>query len=313
MEKKTLSFVIPCYRSENTISRVVDEIIETVGKRENYDYEIVCVNDCSPDNVYQVLVGLAKQNKNIKVINLAKNMGKHAAVLAGYAHVTGDYIVNMDDDFQCPGYALWDLIDPLILEDYDFTTASYVRKEQALWKNLGSNINSLMSQMLLGKPKGIRFENFSAMKRFVMDEIVKYTNPYPYLEGLVLRVTHNIKTVVMEERCRADQNVTGYTFYKSLALWINGFTAFSVKPLRLATLAGIFTAAVGFVVGIIMVIRKLVDPNVVLGYTSLACIELFLGGMILMCLGLIGEYIGRIYICINKSPQYVIKEKINIT
>ena len=309
MEK--ISFVIPCYRSEKTISVVVAELIETVHQRENFDYEIICVNDSSPDNVYQVLEALAEGNSRIKVINLAKNMGKHAAVLAGYAYADGSYIVNLDDDFQSPGYELWKLIDPLVQEGFDFVTAHYKRKEQAAWKNAGSAVNNLMSRLMLGKPKGLRFENFSAMKRFVMEEIVRYTNPYPYLEGLVLRVTRNIKTVEMEERGRADKNATGYTFSKSLALWINGFTAFSVKPLRLATFTGIATAAIGFIYGIIMIIRKLLGWNVVLGYTSLLVVQLFLGGMILMCLGLVGEYVGRIYICLNKSPQYVVRNTIN--
>lgn len=310
---KKISFVIPCYRSEKTIEKVINEILETVALREEYDYEVICINDCSPDNVYEVLKNLAAQNHKIKVINFAQNRGKHAAVLAGYSFANGDYIVNLDDDFQSPGCNLWQLLDPLIGDGYDFVTARYKRKEQAAWKNMGSAVNNLMSQIMLGKPRGLRFENFFAMKRFVKDEISKYTNPYPYLEGLILRVTHNICSVEMEERGRADDNATGYTFTKSLALWINGFTAFSVKPLRFATFAGGVAAVIGFVYGIIMIIRKLLGLNVVLGYTSLVVIQLFLGGMILMCLGLVGEYVGRIYICLNKSPQYVVRDTINIT
>ena len=132
------------------------------------------------------------------------------------------------------------------------------------------------------------------------------------LEGLVLRTTRNVKAIEMEERERADSNTTGYTLAKSIALWINGFTAFSVKPLRIATFVGMMTALAGFITGIIMVIRKLINPVIAMGYTSLAVIMLFIGGMILMCLGLVGEYVGRIYICINKSPQYVVKNTINV-
>lgn len=310
--KNLISFVIPCYRSQATIKKVIDEIIEVVAQRAEYDYEIICVNDGSPDNVYAVLKVLAESNSKIKVINFAKNMGKHAAVLAGYAYVTGEYVVNLDDDYQCPACELWRLVEPLIQDECDYATAKYPQKKQAAWKNFGSNINMLMSEMLLGKPKNLRFENFTAMKRFVMDEMVRYDNPYPYLEGLVLRTTHNVKAVEMEERERADTNSTGYTLLKSIALWINGFTAFSVKPLRLATLVGMVTALAGFVTGIIMVIRKLLNPAIAMGYTSLAVIMLFLGGMILMCLGLVGEYVGRIYICINRSPQYVVKNTINV-
>ena len=310
--KNLISFVIPCYRSEATIKLVIDEIIEVVAQRPVYDYEIICVNDCSSDSVYTVLEDLAKNNQKIKIVNFAKNMGKHAAVLAGYAYASGEYVVNLDDDFQCPTIELWKLLDPLIYDGYDYTTAKYPEKKQAAWKNLGSNVNVMMSEALLGKPKNLRFENFTAMKRFVMNEMARYDNPYPYLEGLVLRTTRNIKAIEMEERERADSNTTGYTLVKSISLWINGFTAFSVKPLRFSAFAGFFTALAGFITGLIMVVRKIINPEIVMGYTSLAVIMLFLGGMILMCLGLVGEYVGRIYICLNKAPQYVVKNTINI-
>ena len=313
-EKRVLlSFVIPCYRSEKTIKKVTDEIVETVSQRPDYDYEIICVNDASPDNVYNILQELAAENKKIKVVNLVQNMGKHAAVLAGYSFVSGDYIVDLDDDFQSPTYELWKLLDCVEKDECDYATAHYRQKKQAAWKNFGSNVNVLMGVVMLDKPKELRFENFSVMKRFVVNEVIKYTSPYPYLEGLVLRVTRRIKMVEMDERERADNNKTGYTFRKSVALWLNGFTAFSVKPLRMATFLGILTALIGFLTGTVMIIRKFVDPDIVMGYTSLAVIQLFLGGMILMCLGLIGEYVGRIYIGQNKAPQYVVRNTINLT
>lgn len=310
--KNLISFVIPCYRSEATITQVIDEIIEVVGQRPQYSYEIICVNDCSPDNVYSVLVDLARKNKNIKVVNFSKNMGKHAAVLAGYSYISGEYVVNLDDDFQCPTTELWKLLDPLISDECDYTTAKYSVKKESAWKRLGSKVNILMSSMLLGKPKNIHFENFTACKRFIADEMAKYPNPYPYLEGLLLRVTRNIKEIPMEERDRADNNTTGYTFFKSISLWINGFTAFSVKPLRISTFVGMLTAVIGFVFGVYTVINKLLNPDIVLGYTTLAATQLFLSGLILMCLGMVGEYVGRIYICINKAPQYVVKNTLNI-
>ena len=174
-----LSFVIPCYRSEGTIRKVTDEIAEVVSQREEYDYEIICVNDFSPDNVYQVLQSLAGENKKIKVVNLAKNMGKHAAVLAGYSVARGAYIVNLDDDCQCPTYELWKLLEPVEQDVCDYATAHYHRKKQAAWKNLGSSANTLMSSVMLEKPQSLRIENFSVMKRFVAEEMIKYTSPYP--------------------------------------------------------------------------------------------------------------------------------------
>lgn len=311
--KTLLSFVIPCYRSELTIEKVVDEIIETVSQHEDkYDYEIICVNDCSPDGVFVVLKRLAKVNHKIKVIDFAKNMGKHAAILAGYAYVEGDYIINLDDDFQCPVYELWRLLEPVESGQYDCSTAKYDKKQQSFIKNIGSDINRIMSSIMLNKPRDLRFENFSAISRFVIDEIVKYNKPYPYLEGLIYRVTTRVVVVEMNERGRCDGMATGFTLRKSLSLWLNGFTSFSIKPLRIATVLGFISAVIGFVVGIIMAVNKIIHPEVPAGYTSLLAVQLLLGGIIMILLGLIGEYVGRIYICLNNTPQYVIRGKINI-
>ena len=311
MRNTLLSFVIPCYRSEKTISKVVDEIIDVVSTRDRYDYEIICVNDSSPDDVYTVLQELARSNGRIKVVDLAKNMGKHAAVLAGYSFVTGDYVVNLDDDCQCPTYELWRLLEPLEREGYDIATARYPEKKQAKWKNLGSSVNALVSTFMLEKPKDLRFENFSIIRRYVMDESIRYDGPYPYLEGLFLRVSRRIAFVDMKERDRGDNNGTGYTFKKSLSLFVNGFTAFSVKPLRISTFMGVLTALIGFLMGLFMIVHKLVTPDVLLGYTSTMVVQLFIGGLTLMSLGMLGEYVGRIYISMNKSPQYVVRETMN--
>lgn len=307
-----LSFVIPCYRSEHTITDVINEIIDVVSEKPEYDYEIIAVNDCSPDNVYDVLKKIASHNHKVKVINFAKNMGKHSAVLAGYSVVNGQYIVNMDDDYQCPTPELWRLLEPVEKEGYDVSTANYTEKKESAGKRFGSRINSWMSETMLEKQKGLRFENFSIMKKYIVEEILNYKNPYPYLEGLILRVTRNIKTVQMDERNRGDDNATGFTFRKSLSLFINGLTAFSVKPLRFAAFAGFIFAFIGFIYGVVIVIRKLVQPFVPMGYSSIMAVILFSSGLIMIMLGLIGEYVGRIYMCINDSPQYVIKDTINI-
>lgn len=306
-----LSFVIPCYRSELTIEAVISEIIDTVSlKQSEFDYEIVAVNDCSPDGVYDVLKRLASHNTKIKVVNLSKNMGKHAAVMAGYSIAKGDLIVNLDDDFQCPIYDLWKMMEP-IEEGYDVAMAKYPVKKQSAFKNFGSRINAKMAEIMLDKPKNMHYENFSIMKRYVCDEMIRYKNPYPYLEGLILRTTRRIANVEVEERNRLDNKKTGFTFIKSFSLLMNGFTAFSVKPLRIATFTGCIISALGFIFGIVTIIRKIMNLNYVMGYSSMMAVQLFIGGIIILLLGLLGEYIGRIYICLNASPQYVIRDTIN--
>lgn len=310
-EIKKLSFIIPCYGSEKTVGIVIKEIDEIVSKNRKYDYEIIAVNDHSPDNVWNVLKEISKTNNKVKLINLAKNMNRPGALMAGMSKVTGDYIILMDDDGQCPMENLWDLIKPLE-EGHDVSIAKYPTYKQSIFKSFGTIVNRKMTEVIMGKPKDLSFTNFSALKRYIVDEIIKYKNPYPYMTGLLLRTTSDIVNVKMEERERITGS-TNFTFKKMLSLWINGFTAFSIKPLRISTVIGFITAAIGFVYGIYIVIHKLfIHTNIAEGYSSTMAVMLFIGGIIMMMLGMIGEYIGRIYISINNSPQYVIKETVNI-
>lgn len=307
-----LSFIIPCYGSENTIQQVIEEIEEMVKQRNNeYDYEIITVNDCSPDNVLQVLRKIAEKNGKVKVINLAKNRNRPGALLAGMSKVTGDYIVLMDDDGQCPMDKLWDLLKP-IEDGHDVSIAKYPSYKQNKFKSFGTYVNRKMTEIIIDKPKNLNFTNFSILKRYIVEEIKKYKNPYPYMTGLLLRTTSDIVNVEMEERSRIS-GTTNFTFKKMLDLWINGFTAFSIKPLRIATVIGILVSILGFLYGIYIIIHKLVVHSDVLpGYSSLMAAILLIGGIIMLMLGIIGEYLGRIYISINNSPQYVIKEMINV-
>ena len=310
MNGKKLCFIIPCYGSERTVEPVINEIIKVVSASD-YDYEVVAVNDKSPDNVLEVLKNIANENEKIKVLSLAKNMNRPGALMAGMSVCTGDYIILMDDDGQCPMESLWKLIKPLE-EGHDVSIAKYPVYKQSIFKSFGTVVNRKMTEVVMEKPKDLSFTNFSAMQRYIVEEILKYKNPYPYMTGLLLRTTSDIVNVKMEERERIVGRTT-FTFKKMLKLWINGFTAFSVKPLRVSTVVGVITALVGFLYGLYIIIYKLFfHPNVLQGYSSLMAVFLFIGGMIMVMLGLIGEYIGRIYICINDSPQYVIKEKYNV-
>ena len=302
-----LSFVIPCYGSEQTIEFVINEIDETMSQKPEHDYEIICVNDCSPDNVLAVLKHIVTTHSKLIIADLTRNMGKHAAVMAGYSLVSGDIIINLDDDGQCPVPMLWELIAPLD-NGYDISMAKYPEKKQSRFKNFGSRVNAAMAQYILSKPKGLAMENFCAVKSFIIAEILNYRNPYPYLEGLFIRTTNRIANVNMEQRDRFAGN-GNYTFFKSVKLWLNGFTAFSVKPLRVASVLGVVIAIIGFIAGLVIIIRKLfITPDMQLGYPSLIVTFLFIGGIIMAMLGMLGEYVGRIYISINNAPQYVIRE-----
>lgn len=310
-ETKKISFIIPCYGSEKTIEQVISEIDKVVSENKKYDYEVIAVNDCSPDNVWEVLKKIAQKNKKVKTINLAKNRNRPGALFAGMSKCEGDYIVLMDDDGQCPMDKLWDLLKP-VEEGHDVAIAKYPTYKQSKFKSLGTFINRKMTEVIIEKPKNLSFTNFSVLKKYIVDEILKYKNPYPYMTGLLLRTTSDIVNVEMEERNRIS-GTTNFTFGKMLSLWINGFTAFSIKPLRISTIIGFLMATIGFIYSLYIIIHKLfIHEGVLPGYSSLMAALLFIGGIIMIMLGIIGEYIGRIYISINNSPQYVIKEMVNI-
>ena len=306
---KLVSFVIPCYRSAQTIGRVVEEIDTTMKSLSSYRYEIVLVNDSSPDDTYEVIRALCKQRADICGVNLAKNFGQHAAIMAGFRYAHGDVAVCLDDDGQTPANEVVKLLDK-IDEGYDVVYAKYSHKHHSGFRNFGSKINELMTRVMLGKPKKLYISSYFAARKFVVEEMMRYTNPYPYVIGLVLRTTKNIANVEVTHRDR-EIGTSGYTIGKLFGLWFNGFTAFSIKPLRIATALGCLAACGGFLYGIYTVIKKFVNPAVPVGFSAVMAALVFIGGMIMLMLGLIGEYIGRIYISLNNSPQYVIKECLN--
>ena len=305
---KKVSFVIPCYRSEKTVEHVVAEIKSTMAE-SGYEYEIVLVNDCSPDNTMSTIRRLCESDNKIKGIGFARNFGHHAALMAGLRQAEGDYVVCLDDDGQTPADEVHKLLEKLE-EGYDAVYAAYDHKQHSAFRNLGSKVNELMTRMMLDKPADLYISSYFAVKRFVVDDMIRYENSYPYVIGLVLRTTKNITNVFVHHRER-EEGSSGYTFKKLLGLWFNGFTAFSVKPLRLATCVGAFSAFVGFIYGFYTIIKKLINPDVPMGFSSTMAAIVFFGGMIMIMLGLIGEYIGRIYISLNNSPQYVIRERLN--
>ena len=311
--KTLVSFVIPCYRSEATLPGVIREIQDTMEKMKDYGYEIVLVNDCSPDGTFSVIRKLCQENDNIVGIDLARNFGQHSALMAGFHYVKGDVIVCLDDDGQTPA----DEADRLLMgieKGADVVYARYGKKHHSGFRNWGSHVNELMTRVMLGKPKDLYLSSYFAAKRFVVDEMLRYEFAYPYVIGLVLRTTKNIINVDVEHRDR-QAGVSGYTIGKLLNLWFNGFTAFSVKPLRIATVTGAGCAFLGFAYGIYTIIKKIFinPPDLVTGFSALMSVLVFMGGMMMLMLGLLGEYMGRMYISMNNSPQFVIRECIGST
>lgn len=306
--KKLVSFVIPCYRSQATLPDVVEEIQETMDKVKKYDYEIILVNDCSPDQTFDTIKRLCQEKEHITGIDLARNFGQHSALMAGFHYVKGDIVICLDDDGQTPANEADKLLEKLE-EGADVVYAKYQHKHHSGFRNWGSHVNELMTRVMLGKPKELYLSSYFAARRFVVEEMIRYEYAYPYVIGLVLRTTKNIVNVEVEHRDR-QAGTSGYTMGKLLSLWFNGFTAFSVKPLRIATVTGAGCAFVGFLYGIYTIIKKLFlnPPGLVTGFSALMSVLVFMGGMLMLMMGLVGEYMGRMYISMNNSPQFVIRE-----
>ena len=303
---KLVSFFIPCYCSEKTIASVLDEIRGAMQGLPQYAYEVILVNDGSPDNTFETLRALASSDCHVTAIDLARNFGQQSAIMAGLSHSSGDYVVCLDDDGQTPADEVGKLLQKLE-EGYDVVYASYEHKQHSWFRNWGSRVNSKMTEIMLGKPRNLALTSYFAVKRFIVLEMLKYKHSFPYSEGLVLRSTRRICNVPVHHRQR-QEGKSGYTLGNLIALWMNGFTSFSVKPLRLATYLGASSALLGFLYAIVIVIKHFVDSSIPEGWSSTMALQLVMGGIILVVLGLIGEYIGRIYICINASPQFVERE-----
>ena len=309
IKREKISFVIPCYNSTNTIGRVVQEIKETMnGSMNKYDYEIVLVNDGSPDGTtYDAILGIVRSEKYIKGVNLSRNFGQPSAVMAALNQTTGDYVVCGDDDGQTPFNELNKLFEK-IEEGYDLVEANYaVREKRSLFRRLGTVLNEGMATWLIAKPRGLELTTYWVTRRFVVEQMLTYSNAFPYLGGLMLRTTQNACNVDVTHRERLSGK-SGYSLKKMMELWLNGFTSFSVKPLRLAAWVGIIIAACGFIYGLIIIIMRLAGMPVNAGYSSIMSVNLFMFGVLLCFMGLIGEYVGRIYMSLNNTPQFVIKD-----
>jgi glycosyltransferase involved in cell wall biosynthesis len=303
--KKTkfkLSVVIPVYNGANTIGALVSELTHELAA---YRTEIVLVNDGSKDDSESVCRAIALRNHNVVFISLRKNFGEHNAVICGLGRATGDYAVIIDDDFQNPPDQIHKLIGE-IRKGYDVVYAQYVKKAQGWHRNLGSWLNDRVATFLLNKPRDLYLCSFKIIAKNVIREIVKYTGPFPYIDGLLLRVTDNIGIVLVEHQHRV-QGKSNYTFKKLISLFLNMFFNFSIQPLRFFTFSGFIIFIVGVFLTVLFVIEKLIDPTVSAGWTSIALLILVCSGFQIVFLGLMGEYLGKLYLDQNGMPQSVIK------
>jgi glycosyltransferase involved in cell wall biosynthesis len=306
-EPIAISVVIPVYRSAPILPKLVEAIERTMSANRPADlYEMVLVNDASPDDSWAVIRKLARTYPGIRGICLRKNAGQHNATMAGLRHATGRSVVIMDDDLQHPPEAITRMVAELD-RGYDVCYTRYIDRKHPLWKRLGSHFNDWIATLLLNKPKGLYLSSFKAMRSDVAREIVKYDGPYAYVDGLILDVTRTLTSIDIEhgERYIGEGN---YNLVRSISLWLKMATSFSVLPLRMVTFTGFLLATLSGAAIVAVLITKLLYPQTSAGWSSLLATILFVGGAQLMGMGIIGEYLGRAYLRLNGKPQYVIRE-----
>ena len=301
-----VSILIPVYRNEGGLEELVVRI-EACMKNSVYadSFELILVDDCSPDNSWQMIQKLATNYAFLQGATLSRNFGQHNAIMAGLNLVQGAYVVLMDDDLQHPPEAIPSMIQELV-NGADVCYTRYANRQHAAWKILGSKFNDLMASWLLSKPKGLYLSSFKALKRGVVDQVRNHEGPFAYLDGLILDITRRIASVEIQHGTRA-YGEGNYNFKKSISLWLRMVTGTSIVPLRLVTLMGACLAALGFMGAIFVAVSSYLYPNESKGWASIIVTILLVSGFQTLFIGVLGEYLGRIHLRLNNKPQYLFR------
>lgn len=301
-----VSIVIPVFYGEQTIAATVEQLLRETGIGE---MEIILVNDGSPDSSEAVCRSLVHHHSGrVRLVNLSRNFGEHNAVLAGLQDARGSVAVIMDDDLQHPPHEVGRLVKELRESGKDVIYGCYESKQHSRFRNFGSWFNGKMATVLLRKPSWLYLSSFKAMTRFVVDEITKYNLPYPYIDGLIFRVTSNVGMIEVKHLPRASGD-SGYTLKKLLHLWLNMFTNFSILPLRFAMFTGVLTVLFGMLFLTVVLYWYMTEPNLPPGWASIVGLICVFSGIQLLALGMLGEYLGRLFLGHNGTPQFVVRDR----
>jgi len=306
-----LSVIIPVYNSSSIILKLVSKISEEILKIKRIStYQIVLINDCSEDSSWSEISKICNQEKFIVGINLMKNYGQHNAIMAGINIAEGDYVITMDDDFQHSPSEISKMLDRME-EGYDVCYTNYKNNKYNAFKIFSSQLNNKISNFLINKPKNIYLSSFKCFTKKICEEIKKYDGPFVYIDGLIFDITKNVSSVDVEHLERMTGN-SNYNIFKLISLWLRVLTNFSIVPLRISTIAGFFMTFASFCSILVIVSIKLLNPTIAAGWASIISVLLFFSGLQFIVLGLIGEYIGRSYLNLNKKPQFVVREYKNL-
>lgn len=305
-EAPALSIVVPVYNGAGTVGELVGALraLDIPG-----GLEIVLVVDGSPDNSLDVCKQLAAASgPPVTVLSLSRNYGEHNAVMAGLSRARGAYTITMDDDLQNPPGEVKRLFEHARDGRYDAVYTYYDEKKHAAWRNLGSRFTNWCADRLIDKPRGLYLSSFRCLSAFVCEHIVAtYEGPYPYVDGLIFQVTQNVGRLQVEHLPRIEGR-SNYTLARLFRLWLSMFSNFSVIPLRFATLFGIAFGTLGALAAIIVIVEAISAQKAPQGWASLMVAVLVLAGVQLVVVGLIGEYLGRMFLAVNRKPQYLVRE-----
>jgi len=299
-----ISIIIPAFRAEHSIFILCKEILKVFSDHKT---EIVITNDCSPDKTHDECLKLIKEYpQKITYIKLSKNVGEHNAVMAGLKHSRGKWVIIMDDDFQNPPAEALKLLTYSINNKFDVVYGDYRKKKHSFLRNFMSKINDISANYILKKPKGLYLSSFKCLKKTIVKKIINYEGPNPYVDGLILSVTSNIGSIKTLHAER-EAGKSGYSFLKLIKLYGNLMTNFSTVPIHIFSMMGFIIAFLIGIYTIFVILEKISNPNLPVGYTSLFIAIIFFSGVQLIFLGLLGEYIGKILKIVNKDPQYSIE------
>lgn len=305
---KKISIVVPCYNEEESIPLFYEEINKTSKKIKDYDFEFIFVNDGSKDNSALIMKGLAKEDKRVKFIDFSRNFGKEAAMYAGLELSSGDFITTMDVDLQDPPSLLPEMIKGITEEGYDCVATkstsrngySFLRKTFTRWfYKIIAKISK--TEMVAGA------RDYRLMTRQMVDAIINMKEYNRYSKGLFSFVGFKTKWIEFENQERVA-GTTKWNFWKLFSYAIDGIVGFSTAPLIVSSIIGVLFCLISFILIIFIIVKTLIFGDPTSGWPSLACIIFFVSGVQLFCIGIIGQYLSKVYLEVKNRPIYIIKD-----